>query len=478
MVVFICFLSIVASCVDTKTTSSTAPVSGVTDSTKKWINWVGVFKTDTDSTIRSNYLNAFVSQLNAVRSDDPVTAADSTPTPLTYLLSTLLQATMPGRPYQVTNVAVQFCNCPDSLLFNVTADLSFGPGTGTSGPSTPTPPAPGSGTKVSGDLLDALAFNETMENPSHRKGGSYDANTRVSFPAGYSMSRAILAFIDTGIDTLLFDETLRKEMLWNGPSGPQNLLMGAEVEDYKDDHPIRHGTAVATIAMTAFHRESGNKQLPKLMVLKAADSTGRGTLFEYACGFAFAIRNHATIINSSMGFYGQPNEAINHYVSLAHRDSILIVAAAGNADGDHSGALCRVDINASNLLQAPSRMYYPAVMSQNMEQYSVVSVTGMSSPGQSCYFQNHSESYVTVGVLNDLNGSSCCSYKVPFITNGFEIEGSSFATPVVAGRIGYRVSKAGPRSTVRHYLALLGNVNQGAVAAFGRVTLDNMYFLY
>jgi hypothetical protein len=344
--------------------------------------------------------------------------------------------------------------------------------TDTTGESTPTSPKPPTGTVVKGEEVDALSDNEDMSNPGEN-GGVLDKSGLVNFN-GFETSRAVIAVIDTGLDTMLLNEPVRRAILWNGPSGGQNLLMGADVNNYTDDHNIRHGTAVSTIAMNAFYKESSQRQLPKLMTLKPADATGRGTLFEYTCALAFAINNNANVINSSMGFYGPPTELIESYLRLAKSKNIAVVAAAGNGDSTHDMPLCRGDLNPANKLQSP-RLFYPAVFAQDQEHYMILSVTGESEPGNPCYHQNYSSDYVTLGVVNMPQSSSCCFFLLPFIGQGRGLEGSSFATPVVSGRLAFKAIQGAPPSSVRDCLDRLGDVN---TSGGGPVTQANQYIEY
>ena len=455
-----------SSCAPTKGIP-TGPVAGITDTTTKWLDWVGVFKPGLDSTARASYLDSVTNQLLAVRSDYIPPASDSVNRPYTYYLYRQIVDSFSG-PFQLVNVRIKFCNCPDDQLWDVTADLA----TGAAGESTPTSVKPPTGTVVRGDLVEALSYNEDMNNPKSGS-GVLDKTGVVDFRNNKG-SGSVIAVIDTGLDTLLLSEPLRRAILWHGPTGGQNLLTGANVNEYMDDHDVRHGTAVTTLAMKAFYKESGQTRLPQIMALKAADATGHGTLFEYACAFSFAINHEANVINSSMGFYGQPTEVIQSFLRSAKAKSIAVVAAAGNADSTHDTPLCRNDLNPATKLQT-GRMFYPAVMSQDQEHYMIVSVTGESKPGMPCYYQNYSGDYVTLGVVNMPVDSTCCMFFLPFIGQGRALEGSSFATPVVSGRLAFKIGTSTPPSTVADCLNRLGDVNRRNGPP---VTQSNQYIEY
>jgi subtilisin family serine protease len=276
----------------------------------------------------------------------------------------------------------------------------------------------------------------------------------------------------------MIDEILRKNLLWNGPGGSRNFILNANVNDYNDDHPVRHGTAVAAIAMNSFYDASNNTMLPKLMVLKALDNNGEGRLFEFCCALSYAVENHATVVNASLGYYGTDNSVLDHYAGKSNHDSIPIVAAAGNDTSARFKSYCFNGLNPQDLLINPERMFYPACLASNVKAYPVISVTGFRTPGVPCYYQNYSSEYVTMGVFNDSLERSCCAYSLPFFRPGLTIEGSSFATPVVSGRLALQISRMGRRPNVPGYISLLSVLNPLPPLASLAVTQGNQYIRY
>lgn len=468
---FLLCLYLVPACVSSKD-SDKPQVPGLTDSVGRWINWVGIFNPSQDSLKRASYLQTLRGHLLGVRSDSAITTADSLTRPLTYFLKKYLNDSIAG-PYQIWNVRYNFCNGNQPGLINVEADLFLR--TDSSGGSRPGSPKPPSGTTVSGGILDALAQNDLLMNPTQTD-RFIDAAKPITFNDGFTTSNARIAIIDTGIDTLLFNENFRGRILWNGPHGSKNMITGGDVDNYTDEHPIRHGTSVAAIALNAYYRESGNRELPQLMVLKAADNNGQGILFDYICAMDYAIGNRATIINSSMGFYGHQNEVLDYYLRLSAADSILVVAAAGNAAEEHAEPWCRTQLNPETLLDESRRMYYPAVRGGDNADFLVLSVTGINNPGMPCFFQNYSDRFVTLGVKNETSETTCCGFSLNFIRDQRPLSGSSFATPVVTGRLAQKISMNGARRTVRDYLNLLGNVESDPTTP--RTTLNNNFIRY
>ena len=77
-----------------------------------------------------------------------------------------------------------------------------------------------------------------------------------------------------------------------------------------------------------------------------------------------------------------------------------------------------------------SRLFYPACYSTDFPE-NVVTVAGLNTRLGPCYYQNYSNRYVTIGVMNT---KSCCFFNS--LVDQFGVEGSSYAAPVASGRIG------------------------------------------
>jgi hypothetical protein len=225
---------------------------------------------------------------------------------------------------------------------------------------------------------------------------------------------------------------------------------------FKDDDAVRHGSAVAAIALGAFYAESvkaGQHKLPRLMSLKALDSMGRGSTFSVSCALSYAISHKANLINLSLGYPGAQDQVIDHFLQLSAKRKIPVVAAAGNTPAPHTQALCETHINWSHELK-PGNLFFPACQSIDPN-YCIISVTGLSSPELPCRYQNFSSRYVGIGVVNKASPNSCCGFSPAFISAGFTLDGSSFATPVISGQLGYKMISSGPRPDAAAYIQLL-----------------------
>ncbi len=440
------------------------------DTIHKWVNWVSVFKPGTNAEQRQAVFSRLRNEIISVNREKQLSPRDSIVNPVKYYLyHYIVDSLKLDRDFVITNIREYDCNCDDSLLWNITADIV----TDSSGITVPSPKPPAPKTKVQGDPFEAFTNNDKVADPRNIPSPLLKGS-RLRFPTAVKVSDdAVIAIIDTGIDTAYLDEGVKKNIIYERKKGSRRFITGLDPANFSDNHVMRHGTAVASIAMNAYFKESGSKELPRILALKALDDTGSGTLFDFICALSYAIQQKATVINASMGYYGERNEALDAYLEKAMRDSIPLVAAAGNDTLEHKSPDCFHQLNANNLLNT-GHLFFPACNALDQRKFNVISVTGFSSPGMPCYYQNYSENYVTLGVLNDQQDSCDCYYTVPFIDQRIPVSGSSFATPVVSGKLAFRLNLAGRRFLVDEHLAVMGSV-LNAPAASSNVTMHNRY---
>ena len=361
-----------------------------------------------------------------------------------------------------------YCPC-DSLLINL--GVTYLGETG--GSKVPPPGTPASfGTQGGSGFVVSVQYDHPLAIP--------EIEDRQSFiltlgPRSRLIGRDIqahpqakeerVAVIDSGIDSVYFNDAGANYFLAKEKNGIYNFLPFAPLQNnWDDDTVMHHGTLV-----TAGIIESGDPALLNLQImeLKALDSTGRGTSFSASCALSYAIRQKVKLINASWGYYGGPDSILLHYIGLCATHSIPVVAAAGNVRGLHNFSLINYSHakspatsvtagaeaypNPAGSLSAASGLFYPACFSMNLPY--VVSVTGLNdsiSPHLPCYYQNYSGEYVSVGVVNLYN---CCSYL--FTDQG--VEGSSFEAPVVSGQLATGMAvwrSAAPDSAIRYIQGL------------------------
>ena len=443
---------------------------------KNWINWNGVFKEGLDSVKRASIIKGMQAEIAAL-SAQPVDGVKAKKGKLTsYLRKQSKNANRDIRRIHIRTIVTKYCSCKDTLLWNVRADAIFEI-SGDSVNTTPKPVKPP--VTPSGDPIVILEYNEEIRvgvdknSPMPRT----DLVRNIRRPATISPS-AVIAVLDTGIDTTLMEEGMRSEILWKGPGGSKNMKFGADENNYMDDYKFKHGTCVANLAINSFYQSSERTVIPQLMVVKVLDSEATGHVFELCCGISYAVENKATVINASLGFYSQDDKVLSYYVAKCHRDSIPLVVAAGNAEEQATvDMVCSPNIRAENRITR-DRLYLPAGLSAQPNSFTVFSVTGMREPGVPCFYQKYSNEFVTMGVVNSTAESKCCMYQLDFIDPSTALHGSSFATPIVSGRLAFDIGQLGHHGSTDAYFRMMNVQNAATVMGNSEVTRQNMYITY
>ena len=157
-----------------------------------------------------------------------------------------------------------------------------------------------------GELVIAVSDNNTVNPPRDNSVIDFSGHLRQLVQPRSVNGSFILAIIDTGIDTTLFQQPGITNMLWQGTGilpQARNFLEGVSdrTNFYDDDH-VKHGSAVAAVAIQSLQSEG---IYPQLMVLKAFDANANSSLFSVSCALKYAIDHNASLINTSWGYYGR-----------------------------------------------------------------------------------------------------------------------------------------------------------------------------
>jgi len=366
------------------------------------------------------------------------------------------------------NFTIQFqvfyCPC-DSLLYNIGAKVIDGSGHSVTTP--PPPPPPGG----SGDALFVSNNNPVIEPADSIPVNDTSFKMILSDPLRQTqVDSQILTIIDTGIDPRYFSSEI-SELIWTG-DGANTIynVIDPNSNSFFDDHPEKHGTIVTAVALKALKDQNAAfgariNHLSKLMILKALDSKKQGSTFSVSCALSYAVQRRAAVINASLGYYemgGDVDAVLRHYIDLCNtqRNPIVVFAAAGNVTTSPvSGMICYQGTSNLNT----HRMFYPACFSNDFN--NVYSVTTLTNTHASCFYQNYSQQYVSLGVIQT-GTAGCCHFSVPFAL----ANGSSFATPVVAGTGTSYILNG---QTVSNYI---GSVNRES--SLPLATKDGKYFNY
>jgi hypothetical protein len=359
----------------------------------------------------------------------------------------------PNPPFPVDQFFFR-CPCdPDLINYTVTPLAA-------SGALPVPPPPPGKGVGGSGDGIEYVNVNNSFIIDSVTENQDTVNQTPVPLVTSSVDDSKILAVMDTGLDSLYYQNHFQN-LLWSDAAG-QNIrnfifyLNSRSLDYFWDDDKFKHGTAVTTLALQALESfNEKNHVKPRVMVLKVLDANRKGSTFSVSCATSYAIQHHATLINESLGYYGVTDSILLKYTDRTvsqSRTPITVFAAAGNLLERHfRDQLCFAP-GKGNQLDSP-RLFFPACFS--VSHPNIITVTGLSNLSTACFYQNYSATYVNVGVVTNPGGSNCCKFKVPFNASGYE--GSSFATPVLTGKImGCLLSNSG--NTVQSCLEIIAPV--------------------
>ncbi|GAB3338583.1 hypothetical protein GCM10027299_50810 [Larkinella ripae] len=309
-----------------------------------------------------------------------------------------------------------------------------------------------------------------------------------SLPTRPADGSFIIAITDTGIQPELYPAI--KPYMWINPNAgasgdtDRNGLTDDRVGwDFVNNSRIPydsngHGTLVTSLVHEQLLSNEWARRNVRFMFLKTYDKEGKGLLFNNLCALSYAEQKRARIVNASWGFYGlQPSALLGYFLNELKANQITFVAAAGNEVPKlEKKFLGIIPYNYRDLKVNP---FWPANYSKthtNVVTVTTVHPTEMGSPKnriykdfETCKDQNYSDQYVSLGVFNNGNPPALLSFcevqDITYPTGAKPKTGSSFATPVVTGRL---VSKLGQtwRTNVRGKLIqdLGGTAANGLVA--------------
>ena len=384
-------------------------------------------------------------------------------------------------PYAKLEFNLQYCPC-DSLITNIDATLLWGSGKPVTPPGTVPSPGP-QGDYVLSNNLGLNMPDYVDSNYVNLDSLTVDTSTMVAATPSSQLNRT-LAVIDTGLDTLLFNQAYPNtvwggNLLWQDAAKPTlfDVVPGESQSILMDQNYVKHGTAATWIALSQIKRTQPSR-IPQIMSIRAFDDSERGSIYSVSCALSYAIQHHADYINASWGYYGKEDIMLRNYLLKADRQSIHIIAAAGNTPGSHDPAqICNTvenKLNSLDWLNSTGVLFYPASLAPFIR--NLVSVTQLDTVTSTnpqkvvpCFYQNYSHNYITVGVLEDSppNGR-CCIFHIPFLER--PIEGSSFATPTMTGII--------MSSMLDNSLGIKQFIDRNAFKSKDRYTIHGNYFIY
>lgn len=226
----------------------------------------------------------------------------------------------------------------------------------------------------------------------------------------------VIAVLDTGLDTA------HPEFAGRVVEGFNALTRKSDV---KDDHG--HGTHCAGVAAAAVNNGQGMAGIApdaKIMPIKVLAADGAGSDAYVAQGISWALKHGADVISLSLGGPGE-NKTLAAAVSSALKKGVPVIAAMGN-DGSGEKAF-------------PAA--YPGV----------IAVGATNAKDQAAEFSQYGD-WISVAAPGVQILSTFPTYKVTLNDYGFAqnyavLDGTSMATPAVAGLAALMRSRHGRKMT-------------------------------
>jgi subtilisin family serine protease/flagellar hook assembly protein FlgD len=287
---------------------------------------------------------------------------------------------------------------------------------------------------------------QTFGTPNDTYFGSRQSSylTTVAAPSAWDTqagsSGVTIAVIDTGVDVTHPDLSSKIVGTYNAVDG------GSDVTD-----ATGHGTFVAGVAAATTNNNlgvSGAGNASSILAVKVEDANGDIYSDYAAAGITWAADHGAKVINMSFGS-DQPDTLTRNAVAYAQSLGVVVVAAAGN---DGAGA------NAVN---------YPAGYP------SVIAVGATDAAGHRASFSEHG-SWVTVAAPGVGIFSTTPSAGSTFFSAGYynTSQGTSFASPLVAGEVGLLAAQSPTASASALRSAVLASAHGYAGLGLGTGQVD------
>jgi len=308
---------------------------------------------------------------------------------------------------------------------------------------------------------------ETYPDDPYYTGGSQWYIDEVEAPAAWDSTTCdtsqIIAVIDTGVD---WDHPDLDANIWNN----NDEIPGNSIDDdgngYVDDihgwdyvnddndpnDDNSHGTHVVGIAAAESNNGIGITGIAwnaRIMPVKTLQSSGAGSSSDIASAIEYAYNNEATVINMSLGSYGE-SMTVKTALENAYAYSVL-VAAAGN-DG------CKVDPPYPPW--PPYAPMYPACYGF------VIGVEATTQAGGKAGFSNFDPSgpFVAANAYGhnyEIKAPGVNIYSTFPNGNYNSLNGTSMASPIVAGAVALMKSYNPAQSTEQLFARLIQGADNG-----------------
>jgi len=304
-------------------------------------------------------------------------------------------------------------------------------------------------------------------------------NTPAAWDSVTGDTTQIIGIIDTGVD---WDHPDLDDNIWTNwdeiPNNEQDDDANGYVDDVRgwdfinDDNDPNddnsHGTHVAGIAAAEGDNGIGVCGVAwnsRIMPVKMLQSSGTGNSSDLATAINYASSNGATVINMSLGSYGE-SLTVKTALENAYAFSVL-VAAAGN-DGR---CICPECLGCGTM--------YPAAYSF------VLGVESSTQLGTRSSFSNYDPSGPVVAANSyghnyEIQAPGVGIYST-FPNGGYNsLNGTSMASPIVAGAIALMKENNPSQSTEQIFARLIQGANNGILDIFNSMNytlVPDLYFV-
>ena len=266
-------------------------------------------------------------------------------------------------------------------------------------------------------------------------------------------SGTLVCVLDTGIDPNHIDLQGKVDL------GISTSFVAAEPDII--DHNL-HGTFVSALISSNGIGIASVAPDAKLCMIKVLGANGSGTFSDVISGIVYAANHHANVINMSLGALESIKgpgdvhlvDALKRAINFAIQHGVVPVAAAGNNAVNLATA-------GPHVIEVPGEI--PGVISvgatgpvnqQNFDR--IASYSNVGFPGVDVFAPGGD--FVQGGVLPDLIISACAATAVPQCAGEVSYlfaDGTSFASPHVAGEAAVIVSDIAGDKSVGHVTACI-----------------------
>jgi Subtilase family len=251
-----------------------------------------------------------------------------------------------------------------------------------------------------------------------------------------------IAVFDSGLDPALINpgnilSTISGSGCYPGDANGWNFADGNNRTN--DDYAARHGTLVTGFILNQF---LSTDLMPKILPVKIFDRMGNADMFKLLCSIKYESSKNIRLANFSMGFYSR-NECTmltDFIYNYLIKKGVLVLAAAGNDKKDIGTAI----FNESDSTFFPAAYANASYINYHKDaaliavpiSNKVIAVTVANqlivNPDL-----NYSNNTVDIGVRPMSSTGIDLRFRSPFSTEPLNyLNGTSFAAPVITGKIG------------------------------------------